>query len=137
MPRSTATEPQPKVWKSGACHCGAVRFRVRDRFTELLSCNCSICRKKGYLHLIVPAEDFDLTTPASAMTRYQFNTRTAKHWFCSTCGVAPFYVPRSHPDGFDVNARCIDDLDLAQIKVKPFDGANWEQNIDTIAGYEP
>ncbi|CAM2006827.1 GFA family protein [Acanthopleuribacter pedis] len=125
-----------RIWKEGGCHCGAVRFRVRDRFEKVLDCNCSICRKKGFLHLIVPKSDFTSLTPEENMTLYQFNTKTAKHWFCSTCGVAPFYVPRSHPDGFDVNARCIDDLDLNAVRIETFDGDQWEQQIDTIAGYE-
>lgn len=136
MPDPTPTQPDPRSWREGGCHCGSVRFRVRDRFESLLDCNCSICTKKGFLHLIVPADDFTLLSSPDAMTLYQFNTKTAKHWFCSTCGISPFYVPRSHPDGFDVNARCLDDFDLSRFQVQAFDGDNWEQHIDTIAGYD-
>lgn len=124
-----------KVWKTGGCHCGKVRFRVRSEFVEALDCDCSICRKKGYLHLIVPAEDFDLLQGQDALACYSFNTGVAKHLFCASCGISPYYIPRSHPDGFDVNLRCIDELDLSAVRVTPFQGSKWEENIGRIEGY--
>jgi len=110
----------------GGCHCGRVRFRVTADLAQTLECNCSICAKKGFLHLIVPPEQFELLSGADALTTYQFNTGTAKHQFCRHCGIHPFYVPRSDPDKIDVNVRCLDDVDLRAITPKRFDGKNWE-----------
>jgi len=123
------------TWREGGCHCGAVRFRVRSNFKRATLCNCSICVKKGFLHLIVPQSEFELLSGASCLSLYTFNTQTAKHYFCKVCGVAPYYIPRSHPDGFDVNLRCVDDVDLSSVEMERFDGQNWEKNIDQIEGY--
>jgi hypothetical protein len=113
----------------GGCHCGRVRFEV-DAPAELLvdDCNCSMCSRFGYLHLIVPADRFRLVKGRDVLTTYTFNTGTAKHYFCSTCGVKSFYVPRSHPDGFSVNARCIDSPTVTGMKINPVDGRNWEKH---------
>jgi hypothetical protein len=111
----------------GGCHCGRVRFRVTADLDEVTVCNCSICTKKGFLHLIVPPEQFELLSGKNDLATYQFNTGVAKHTFCKTCGIHPFYVPRSDPDKIDVNARCIDDVDLDGLTVNFFDGKNWEQ----------
>ena len=89
-------------------------------------CNCSVCRKTGYLHLIVEKAAFRLLQGEDALATYQFNTGTAKHLFCKTCGIKSFYVPRSHPDGISVNARCLDEGTVTAIKTRAFDGANWE-----------
>jgi hypothetical protein len=110
----------------GGCHCGRVRFRVTGDLARVIECNCSICRKKGFLHLIVPRERFELISGEDDLATYQFNTRIAKHTFCRHCGVHAFYVPRSDPDKIDVNARCLDDIDLTAISPAPFDGKNWE-----------
>ena len=111
----------------GGCHCGRVRFRVTADLDKVTVCNCSICTKKGFLHLIVPPEQFELLSGKNNLATYQFNTGVAKHTFCKTCGIHPFYVPRSDPDKIDVNARCIDDVDLDGLSVNFFDGKNWEQ----------
>ncbi|HXM83027.1 MAG TPA: GFA family protein [Burkholderiales bacterium] len=94
---------------------------------EVADCNCSMCSKSGYLHLIVPKSRFKLVSGAEFLTTYQFNTRTAKHLFCSACGIKSFYVPRSHPDGFSVNARCLDEGTVEEMSVIPYDGKNWEK----------
>ncbi len=113
---------------TGGCHCGRVRFEViAPAKLEVADCNCSICSKYGYLHLIVPADRFKLISGREALTAYSFNTHTAKHFFCSTCGVKSFYVPRSHPDGISVNVRCIDSDTIESISVTPFDGRDWEK----------
>jgi hypothetical protein len=111
----------------GGCHCGRVRFRVTVDLDRVTVCNCSICAKKGFLHLIVPPEQFELVSGKDDLATYEFNTRVAKHMFCKSCGIHAFYVPRSDPDKIDVNARCIDDIDLAALSLKYFDGKNWEQ----------
>jgi hypothetical protein len=111
---------------TGGCHCGRVRFRVTADLSSVTECNCSMCAKKGFLHVIVPRERFQLVSGEHELTTYQFNTKVAKHTFCKHCGVHPFYVPRSDPDKIDVNARCLDEVDLTLISVKRFDGRNWE-----------
>ncbi|MGD0418136.1 MAG: GFA family protein [Xanthobacteraceae bacterium] len=113
----------------GSCHCGRVRFRVSSDLSRVIVCNCSICTKKGFLHLIVAPEQFELVCGADAVTTYRFNTGTARHTFCATCGIHPFYVPRSDPDKIDVNVRCLDNVDLASLKPHSFDGRNWEHAI--------
>ena len=111
---------------TGGCHCGRVRFRVTADLNRVTECNCSICAKKGFLHLIVPPEQFELISGKDDLADYRFNTTTARHLFCKTCGVHSFYVPRSDPDKIDVNVRCLDGIDLDAISVKYFDGRNWE-----------
>ena len=113
---------------AGGCHCGRVRFEVvAPASLEVTDCNCSICSKYGYLHLIVPADRFKLLSGREVLTTYSFNTHVAKHFFCSVCGVKSFYIPRSHPDGISVNARCIDSDTIEAMSVKPFDGRDWEK----------
>ena len=118
---------------SGGCHCGRVTFEC-DAPAELVvnECNCSICGRVGYLHLIVPRTHFRLLTGVSALTTYRFNTGVAQHTFCSVCGVKPFYVPRSHPDSYSVNARCIDPGTVTHREIVPFDGQNWEQSVANL-----
>ncbi len=116
----------------GGCHCGRVRFRVNVRAFEALDCNCSICAKKGFLHLIVEKADFELLQ--GELSTYTFGTGVAKHTFCPTCGIHAFYTPRSHPDGVDVNVRCLDGDALARFVVRPFDGQKWEENVGAIQG---
>ena len=116
----------------GSCHCGAVRFEVEAPATIICKdCNCSICKKSGNWHLIVPKSRFKLIAGEDRLSVYTFNTGIAQHYFCSTCGVKPFYIPRSNPDGVDVNVRCLDEP-RAEIVVEPFDGQNWEKNAGTL-----
>ncbi|WP_017715077.1 GFA family protein [Kamptonema formosum] len=126
-----ATVDEP-VTCSGGCHCGAVRFQVIVDQYEAVECNCSICTKKGFLHLIVPAERFTLLQGEDVLATYTFNTGTAKHRFCRICGIHAFYRPRSHPDGYSVNVRCLDGDQLSRFRITPFDGANWEQSIEQL-----
>src|SRR5690242_13499012 len=108
----------------GGCHCGRVRFRVNAELDRVTECNCSIWAKKGFLHWIVPPDRFELLSGQDALSTYQFGTRTARHHFCTTCGIASFYVPRSDPDKVDVNVRCLDGIDLATLRIARFDGQN-------------
>lgn len=122
------------VTHRGGCHCGRVRFEVRaPAAIEALDCNCSLCSKAGFLHLIVPRERFTLLSGADVLTTYTFNTGVAQHRFCSVCGIKGFYVPRSNPDGIDVNVRCIDPGTIAKLTVAPFDGRDWEASAGAIA----
>ena len=106
----------------GGCHCNRVRFGVNADLASVIICNCSICTKKGIIHLIVPPQQFELLSGQDDLTTYTFNTGVAKHTFCRHCGIHPFYVPRSDPDKIDVNARCIDDIDLTALEPRHFDG---------------
>lgn len=118
---------------TGGCHCGAVRFEVEaPTEIEASECNCSICSKSGYLHLIVPRSRFKLLRGAEALTTYTFNTGVAKHTFCKICGIKSFYVPRSNPDGYSVNVRCLEPPP-ARIRIEPFDGRNWERHAHEVA----
>jgi hypothetical protein len=115
------------VTHHGGCHCRRVRFEVRAPARLIVSeCNCSICTLSGFLHLIVPADRFHLSQGSEVLTTYSFNTHTAKHLFCSVCGVKSFYVPRSHPDGFSVNARCLDPGSIESLTTEAIDGKHWE-----------
>jgi hypothetical protein len=126
------SEKQESTIYQGGCHCGAVRFQVLvDRFI-VEDCNCSICRKKGFLHLIVPHENFTLIKGEEFLTTYTFNTKVARHTFCAICGIHSFYQPRSHPDRIDVNIRTFDENVLNRFQIRSFDGVNWEENVDKI-----
>jgi hypothetical protein len=122
------------VTHRGGCHCGRVRFEV-DAPADIaaLDCNCSICRMTGFLHLIVPATRFRLLSGADALGEYTFNTGAAKHRFCRYCGIKSFYIPRSHPDGVDVNVRCLDAGSVAGIDITAFDDADRDAATAAIA----
>ena len=114
----------------GGCHCGRVRFRVQGDLGSVTHCNCSMCTKKGNLHLIVAQPDFELLSGREYLTAYEFNTGVVKHTFCKHCGIHSFYVPRSDPDKIDVNPRCLDGVDPRALRPKEFDGQHWEQAIE-------
>lgn len=117
----------------GRCHCGALQFEVEAaEDLALHECNCSMCSKVGYLHLIVPRAKFRLLSGQDNITTYTFNTGVAKHTFCQTCGVKPFYTPRSNPHGVSVNFRCLS-TQPHSYTIEPFDGQNWEANAATLA----
>ncbi|HEU5068610.1 MAG TPA: GFA family protein [Sphingomicrobium sp.] len=111
----------------GGCHCGAVRFEaeVADPPVPALDCNCSICSMTGFLHIMVPHDQFELLSGRDALVGYRFGTGAAEHLFCGRCGVKSFYQPRSHPDCWSVNANCLDEP--VELAVETFDGRNWKQ----------
>jgi hypothetical protein len=120
---------------AGGCHCGAVRFEV-DAADPIpaLDCNCSMCGRTGFLHLIVPASRFRLLSGKERLTCYTFETGVAQHLFCRTCGIKSYYVPRSNPDGFSVNVRCLDGYPELPMTVEPFDGRHWESQGPALRG---
>jgi len=118
----------------GGCHCGKVRFRVTADLDRVSECNCSMCAKKGYLHVIVTLEQFELLSGENDLATYEFNTRVAKHHFCLHCGIHSFYVPRSDPDKIDVNVRCLDGVDVDTLHVTRFVGRHREESM---AGHVP
>ena len=109
---------------AGGCHCGLVRFEaeVEEGPAEVLDCDCSICAMTGYLHLIVPDRRFRLLEGARETITYRFGTGTARHIFCSQCGIKSWYRPRSHPDAISVNLRCLDEDHGLEVRVVKFDG---------------
>jgi hypothetical protein len=117
----------------GGCHCGRIRFEVdAPGDLEVNECNCSICRLTGFLHLIVRKDDFRLVSGQDDLSTYQFNTGVARHFFCAVCGVKSFYIPRSNPDGYSVNARCLDPGTVTSMTIETFDGRNWEAHAHTL-----
>jgi len=130
----TANSSAGFVTHRGGCHCGAVQFEVMaETIIEAHECNCSICQKSGYLHLIVPADRFRLLSGEAELSVYTFNTGIARHYFCRHCGIKSFYVPRSNPQGFSVNVRCLEGDTIERIRILQFDGRNWEQNAQVLA----
>ncbi|HEX4405288.1 MAG TPA: GFA family protein [Polyangia bacterium] len=118
---------------AGSCHCGRVRFRVTAALDRLVDCNCSVCTRKGFIHLVVAHEHFELLAGREDLTLYQFNTKVARHQFCRACGIHPFYVPRSDPDKIDVNVRCLEDVDWSALTIASFDGRHWEEAIPSAS----
>jgi len=117
----------------GGCHCNSVRFEIEaPEEVEVEECNCSICAKTGFLHLILPMSKFKLVSGSDKLTTYTFNSGVAKHTFCKICGVKPFYTPRSNPDGIDINLHCLDNKPQV-VKTMSFDGVNWESNAERLA----
>lgn len=122
-----------KLKVRGGCHCGAVRFEaVIRKVMESQVCNCSICRKCGFQHLIVPAGRFKLIAGEDRMNEYRFGSGEARHLFCKECGVKSYYVPRSNPDGFSLNVRCLDLPLGAEVEFREFDGRNWSKNAAAL-----
>ncbi|MDZ4762772.1 MAG: GFA family protein [Alphaproteobacteria bacterium] len=124
------------TWRAGGCHCGAVRLEaLTPAIVEVEDCNCSMCARTGYPHLIVPAARFRLLQGLERLVTYTFNTGEAKHLFCAVCGVKSFYIPRSNPDGYSVNLRCLDDPHgFAEVRIVPFDGrSDWDAQAQTLA----
>lgn len=121
------------ITHKGSCHCGAVTYEVdAPADLEVTECNCSICSRSGYLHLIVEKEQFRLLSGEDNLTTYTFDTHEAKHHFCKTCGIKSFYIPRSHPDGISVNARCLEEGTVKSMQIDTFDGKNWEENVEAL-----
>lgn len=120
---------------TGGCHCGAVRFEADvEPQAEVLDCNCSICRMTGHLHLFVPHEQFRLIEGGSELVSYSFGSHAAEHLFCRHCGIKSFYQPRSHPEAWSVNLRCLDERNSLNPRIVPFDGSNWESAAEKLHG---
>jgi hypothetical protein len=131
---STETSIPAVVTHRGACHCGAVAFEVdAPAVIDALECNCSICTLTGFLHLIVPRSRFRLLRGEDALTDYRFGTGVALHRFCSRCGIKSFYIPRSNPDGVDVNVRCLEPSTIVELRVSQFDDRNRDAATAAIA----
>ncbi|GLQ88623.1 GFA family protein [Dyella flagellata] len=111
----------------GSCHCGRIAFEVEGELTQAMECNCSHCSRKGFLLWFVPREQFKLLTAEADMSVYTFNKHVIQHHFCPTCGCAPLCLGIA-PDGkamAAVNVRCLEEVDLANLKRVPFDGRSY------------
>jgi hypothetical protein len=125
--------PSDLVQHKGGCHCGRVKFTVAaPAEIEAVDCNCSICTRTGFLHLLVQKSHFHLLQGSDSLATYTFNTGTAKHLFCRFCGIKSFYVPRSHPEGYSVNVRCLEPGTVKTVTVIPFDGSQWEKSAGSL-----
>lgn len=107
----------------GSCHCGAVRFEVDADLDHVRVCDCSICRKRGALNHRVEDSQFRLLTPLEDLVLYQWHTRTAKDYFCPTCGILSFRRPRTAPELWTINVRCLDGVDLDAIPQEKLRGS--------------
>jgi hypothetical protein len=126
--------PVSLVTHRGGCHCRRVRFEAdAPARLQALQCNCSICRMTGFLHLIVPAARFRLLAGDDVLAEYRFGTGTARHLFCRHCGIKAFYVPRSHPEGWSVDVRCLDPGTVEAVEIVPFDDADREAATAALA----
>lgn len=110
----------------GSCHCGRVTFELQAKLESVIDCNCSLCRRRGALWHAATESELRIVTGEADLVLYQFNTKTAKHYFCRHCGIHPFIRPRLDPSRWAVNVRCIDGVDLASLRIRSFDGEHWE-----------
>ena len=119
---------------TASCHCGAVELRatLTHGFDDIGRCTCSFCARRQAAAVTADAASVVVTKGADNLTLYTWGTGTAQHYFCKTCGIKPFYTPRSNPDGIDVNINCLD-TEAKSIQVKNFDGRNWEENAHALA----
>ena len=112
---------------NGSCHCGSVKFTVEGTIGQVIDCNCSMCRRRGGLLWFVPRSQFDLVSDQDDLSTYTFNKHTLEHYFCPTCGIAPYSDgedPRGNPTAA-VNVRCLEGVDLGTLKITPFDGESF------------
>lgn len=117
----------------GGCHCGAVSFKFEaPREMSVTECDCSVCHMSGYQHVFVPQEDVTFLSGEENLGVYTFGTHTAKHMFCKTCGIKPLYIPRSHPECYSLNLRCIAPGTLTVNETLVFSGQNWDENISAL-----
>lgn len=114
----------------GSCHCGQVRFELDGTIKYVLDCNCSVCRRRGALWHGANDQQVRVTKGTGALILYQFNTLTAKHYFCGICGIHPFARPRLNPEKWVVNVRCIENIDIDILKIVKFNGHDWEKGTE-------
>ena len=109
----------------GTCHCGAVEFQVETELDRVVRCNCSLCRRRGSLMHYVPPERFALLSGGERLVQYQFNTRTATHFFCENCGVFPFFRSDAVEEVYVVNVACLEGADVSALEPERIDGASY------------
>jgi len=125
-------EQKETVTHTGGCHCGKIRFQCQTSTTFLTvwDCNCSDCRLRKNAHFVVPKSCFQINSGGNNLTEYRWGTGTARHYFCATCGISPFYIPRSNPDGYAITFVCLDAGTVSNVDIRRFDGRHWEDFIE-------
>ncbi|WP_026148007.1 GFA family protein [Robiginitomaculum antarcticum] len=119
-----------KTVHKGSCHCGAVAFTFKaPANAPVTHCNCSVCQMTGFLHVFVDEADLTFISGETHLAQYRFGTGRAVHMFCKTCGIKPLYRPRSHPESWSVNLRCVISGTLIPAETIDFNGQNWEASI--------
>ncbi|ANN78420.1 GFA family protein [Bordetella flabilis] len=101
----------------GSCHCGAVRFEIDADLDHVRVCDCSMCRRRGALLHRIADQDLRLLTAMDALSEYRWHTKAARDYFCKVCGIQPFRRPRTAPEQWSVNVRCLDGVDLDAIPI--------------------
>jgi hypothetical protein len=110
----------------GACHCGKIQFRATLDPAEGIVCDCSICAKKGSVIGRIEESNFELMSPLDELSVYQFNKNIARHYFCPECGIHPFHRPRSYPDLWAVNLRCLKGVDIGALRPRAVQGSKLD-----------
>ena len=115
--------------KTLTCHCGAVEIQVnlKEEIDKLMICNCSMCKRKGIAVATINKKDLKIVKGEDKIKIYQFNTKVAKHHFCSECGVQTHNLRRSDPNTYGINIGCMDEIDVNELfRLKTFisDGQN-------------
>lgn len=105
-----------------SCHCGNIRLEVTAELDEVVDCNCSICGRTGFLHWYVAPDQVKLETRSRVLSTYMWRSATGGQHFCPTCGIAVIRTSTQHPPPVSVNARCLEDVDIASLKIRRFDG---------------
>ena len=101
------------------CHCGEVELEIKESegaLNKFLRCNCTLCKKKGYIMTFAPITDVKITKGKDKLKLYQYHTKVAEHYFCSACGIYTHHKMRSRPDTFGLNVGCIDDIDQFKLE---------------------
>ena len=120
-----------KLPLKGSCHCGVIQFKVNISLKDLRRCNCSICSRKGFVMGSAPVNMLKIVSGKKYLSTYKWNTNVAEHYFCKICGIKSFYQPRSHPDMYSINLRCVNNPPAVN-KIVEFDGSNFEDSIKKI-----
>ncbi|KAL2039522.1 hypothetical protein N7G274_007794 [Stereocaulon virgatum] len=120
-----------QVLHRGSCHCGKVQLSIMHTpdLIDMRECNCSMCSMKGFIGFVIKADALKSLEGKEHLQEYRFNTGTAKHWFCKTCGISPLTVPRSFPEGYNINYRCLNRDNVRSATIIPRDGQNWEASF--------
>ena len=111
---------------SGSCHCGRTQFEVDIDVKSVRVCDCSLCKKRGALNIRVQDSRLRIKTPLDEMTLYQWHTKTASDYFCPVCGILPFRRPRTAPELWTVNVRCLDDVDTTSWEIEKVFGSELD-----------
>ncbi|MGI9204456.1 MAG: GFA family protein [Woeseiaceae bacterium] len=111
---------------TGSCHCGGVSFRASMDLEDCIVCDCSICAMKAAIMVRIPATDFEMLTPPDQLSEYRFNKKIARHYFCKTCGIYPFHRPRTRPELWGINIRCLEGIRIDKLNPAKVHGSKLD-----------